>query len=67
MKSMAEMVASSTIKTSSSAIAIDRPVWKRDPLIINKRIVRSPTMIVETTQKLADVKEDDKELEIAHF
>lgn len=42
-------------------MVITEPVWKRDPLMRNKRLV--PTMVVETTKKLVDAEEDEQELE----
>lgn len=46
---------------SSSIVVITEPVWKRDPLMRNNRLV--PTMVVETTKKFVDAEEDEQELE----
>lgn len=62
MKCMAMDAFVSNKNESSSVIAIAGPVWKRGPLMRNKRLLRDPTLEVEA-QELAGIEEDEEELE----
>lgn len=68
MRCMPEMDAFISYKNESSLVVANfGPMWKRVTSMRNKRLMGGLTMELETSRELADVEEDEEELEAVHF